>query len=111
MKIKACPYCETTIAINESDNIPDFCPKCKKELNPKELLTLDIKDTTGYIKPTNSVASILKVLGWIIIVLGIAIGIFEGKAGLIIGFSGLISGIMMLGFSEIINLLHQINLK
>ncbi|CDX03328.1 Hypothetical protein DPCES_3442 [Desulfitobacterium hafniense] len=120
MKVKACPYCETPI---ESDEIPESCPSCGKELNPKQLMNLDIRDTPNYIKDTNTIADILKALGLVTIVLGFIVGLimaidsnsYANNFSLILALpfwiGGFISGIFMLGFSEIINLLHKINLK
>lgn len=111
MKVKACPYCETTINKNESDKITDFCPECGKEINLNELLSLDIKETLSYVKPTNTFAAVLKVLGWVTIVLGFICAFILKPFGIAYCVGGLISGVMILGFSEIINLLHQINMK
>ncbi|OCZ49729.1 hypothetical protein [Dehalobacter sp. TeCB1] len=124
MKIKACPFCEATITKNESGKFPEFCPDCGREINPKEMLSLDTKETLNYVSPSNTIASILKGLGWTTIILGFIIGIVVASnndsylnsapfwlLGLPYWIGGFISGLFMLGFAEIINLLHQINLK
>lgn len=111
MRVKVCPYCETTIAIKENGDIPEVCPDCGKEIIPKELLNLDIKETFGYVKQTNAFASVLKVLGWVTVVLGLISVVIFKPFGIAYCVAGIISGIMILGFAEMINLLHQINLK
>lgn len=116
VKVKACPFCETTITTDKLSIIPESCSSCGKELNPKEMLILDIKETSNYVSAKNTIASVLKGLGWVTIIFGVIVGIIIAinnnsylSSFYLIG--GIISGLFMLGFSEIIILLHKINLK
>lgn len=67
----------------------------------------------------NTVGKILKVIGGIIIVVGIIFGLIigsrAGRFGLIpfvyIIVTTFVSGMLFIGFAEIIKLLHEINLK
>ncbi|MCM1565128.1 MAG: hypothetical protein FNP40_10845 [Dehalobacter sp. 4CP] len=115
MKVKACPYCEAIITKNDSDQVPEFCPDCGKKINPREMLSLNIKETADYVNPSNTIATIIKVLGWITIIFGIIIGILMtgSNTGIALPYiiGCIITGIFMFGFSEIINLLHKINIK
>lgn len=124
IKVKACPFCDVAIPIDKSGKIPEFCPDCGNELNPKEILNLNIKETSDYISNTNTIANVLKWLGWATIILGFLVGIIIAGMNdsyisrtpswllmLPYWIGGFVSGSFMLGFSEIINLLHQINLK
>lgn len=80
------------------------------------MLILDIKETSDYVSKSNKISSIFRVLGYIIIFLAVILGLISIFTsgyyfGLIFFISGAISGLFMLGFSEIISLLHQINIK
>ena len=88
------------------------------------MLNMNIKETSSYISSTNTIANVLRGLGWATIILGFIVGLIVAgnndeiltdipswKLALPYIVGGSVSGIFMLGFSEIIDLLHQINLK
>lgn len=74
-----------------------------------------------YTKYSNSIANALKVIGWLTISCGVIVGlilIFNGMGhrsggqlvlmGFVFLLSGIISGVMFMGFGEIISLLQEI---
>ncbi len=118
-------YCKICGKPKECDgkNVCDECMEKRKpqatqqNLNLSSIETLSSPAPRYTVEPKNIMASILKVLGWITIVLGIIIGIYKADDELdslyfiIIALPSVISGILFIAFGEVIYLLQSIRNK
>ena len=104
MDVKICPKCGT-----ENDRLFVSCKKCGEPL-PLDQATIE----------KNPVVSLLKTIATIAYLVGFIGGLFCGTLlgdGFHFGFAliywtaGFIAGSMLLGFAEIVRLLHEINQK
>lgn len=78
--------------------------------------TIPEQQTTISHFPGNASATALKIIGKLIIILGILAGIIvvlanDFVSGIIAIASSIISGTLFVGFGEVINLLHQMNVR
>lgn len=101
-----CNWCGSEIPTGER-----ICPKCKAEVSSNTSTNSNynsnVSTKTDNEKKINITSIILKILGWITIGLSfLLIG-----DGIYFFIAGLISGIFIIGFGEIINLLNNINNK
>lgn len=125
-----CPICKSNLS--DSDNI---CPKCGAEFYEETKETKhkvdprDLEDTEDLepLPPINVIGLILKWMGILFIAIGFILTIsafseykdyLSDSTKTVIGIkigvylaSGIISGTIFLGFSEIIKLLHKLTIK
>lgn len=105
---KICPQCGT-----HNDPQSSLCAKCQKTL-----VDVPVSGDLSKLKPErNPVAQILKVCAVVIYVFAAATGIKETLSYGVISFLlrdwvlGFMAGTLLLGFSEVVRLLHEINQK
>ncbi len=109
--MNTCPNCGKVL--NEDEKILYKCMECKQQFKPQH---------TKYISSDNTIAKIIKICGIAIIVLGtISSFIIAGGDGYKYRFSfirfltpeliSVISGLLFIGFAEIIKLLQDIKNK
>lgn len=101
-----CNWCGAEIPEGEK-----ICPKCKAGVG-----NTNSSNSTTVSEPTesssNAMAVILKIIGLVMIFLGIAsLFLLDEYLQLYAFIGSIISGFFVLGFSEIIRLLHNINNK
>ena len=106
-----CPNCKAELSIHEKKS--GKCLSCRAEFAPSPV------EETDYFK--NKIAQVLKICGIVIFVLGVIAALissiqnpygygytFSLSTFITVAASGFISGLMFLGFSEVIQLLEDI---
>lgn len=111
-KVKICPKCGKA-----NYTMMTECKECNTSLEGVEVKTIS---DTGQVIETNAVASMLKIIGIITYIAAFICGILASRAyfGEMIlevvlpyWIVGMVLGSVLLGFSEIVRLLHEINQK
>lgn len=101
---KICPQCGT-----HNDPQSGLCTKCQKTL-----VDVPVSGDLSKVKPgKNPVAQILKVCAVVICLFAAVTGLIEASnsGGMYMYVIGFMAGTLLLGFGEIIHLLHEINQK
>jgi hypothetical protein len=114
-----CYYCDKELT-NEEDKVKfktdsglmQYAHKeCLEEAEKEKLERKDIQEVS--IKPPkkggNRIAITLKILGWVVIIIGVIAAFTAGNLGIISCVSAFISGIVFFGFAEVIRLLDSID--
>ena len=107
-----CINCKKEISAIEDNIYSGYCENCYEEIKGKET-----KSNT-YNSPSNSVATILKVISTITFIIGIIIFIFgivsdeiELGIGIAVIISSFVGSVLLYAFGEIIQLLEDIKNK
>lgn len=115
--METCPNCKSKLNIDEKSSGKCFsCGTAFESSLPKEIKQFD------YNSSDNTIGKLIKICGFAIIVLGTILSfIMAGGSGYKYEFSlirffapeliSIISGLLFIGFSEIIQLLEEINSK
>lgn len=110
---KKCPSCGLNLVKTEEN----ICPDCGREIDDVKNGCLYCKSKEEYLtrknsKAQNTIASILQILAWGVLLVGIFFGtIMSGEPNFLILIASFLSFVFVYALGEIIQILHDIRAK
>lgn len=112
-KAKECPSC----GLNLDETKENVCPNCGREIDDVKEGCLYCKSKEEYLttkntKAQNTIATILQILAWGILIVGLFFGtIMSGEPNFLVLITSFLSFTFVYALGEIIQILHDIRAK